>query len=216
MNSLSPAYQRLKARHRSASGFTLIELMVVMAIMLLLMGISVGVTHSWKAQKLTTEARQLSGQLAEVALLAQKDNYPVQVRFYLVPDELGEGSATAMRAIQFARLTGYDPDTRQPIYKLLSEVRYFEDDIVLMDSKDYTSLFAQEPTPAADSDPEIRGEKRPYRSFMFLPNGSTSLPRTPDAVFTLVKENEIKDPATPPPNYRSVLLQPVTGKATMY
>lgn len=208
---------RLLMRKRSGTqGFTLIELMVVMSIMLLLMAVSVGVTHSWKAQKLTTEARQLSGQLAEVALLAQKDNYPVQVRFYLLPNEFGDASSEAMRAVQLARLTGYDPNSRQPIYKFLSEVRFFEDDIILLNSKDYTSLCALEPTPAGDSDPEIKGVKRSYRSFHFLPNGSTDLPRTPDAIFTLVKENEMKQENQPPPNYRSVMLQPVTGKATVY
>ena len=201
---------------RSSQGFTLIELMVVMAIMLMLMGISVGVTHSWKAQKLTAEARQLAGQFSEVALLAQKDNYPVEVRFYMLPDEFGDQSSSAMRALQLVRLKGYDPNTRKPIYVYLSEVRFFEDDIILMDTRNYTSLAALEPTPPGPSDPKVRGEQRSYRSFMFLPNGSTNLPRTPDAVFTLVKQNEMKSKNEPPPNYRSVLLQPVTGKATMY
>jgi uncharacterized protein (TIGR02596 family) len=215
--TLTPSFVSVMMRQRSSTrGFTLIELMVVMSIMLLLMAVSVGVTHSWKAQKLTTEARLLSGQLAEVALLAQKDNYPVQVRFYMLPNEFGDTSSEAMRAVQLARLTGYDPNTRQPIYKFLSEVRFFEDDIILLNSKNYTSLCEKEPTPAGDSDPDIKGEKRPYRSFHFLPNGSTDLPRTPDAVFTLVKENELKSANQPPPNYRSVMLQPVTGKATMY
>jgi uncharacterized protein (TIGR02596 family) len=204
-------------RSSATRGFTMIEIIVVMTIMLILMSVSVGVTNSWKAQKLSTEARQLAAQFAEVALLAQKDNYPVQVRFYLLPDELGDGNPAAMRAIQIARLTGYDADTRKPQYKFLTEVRYFEDDIMLMDSKDYTSLCALEPTPPEDTDPEVRGARRSYRSFLFLPNGSTSLPRTPDAVFTMVKEGEMKgDTSKAPPNYRSVLLQPVTGKATMY
>jgi uncharacterized protein (TIGR02596 family) len=213
-----PSHGKLSSRIRgsTARGFTLIEIMVVMTIMLILMSVSVGVTHSWKAQKLSTEARQLAAQFAEAALLAQKDNYPVEVRFYLLPDELGDGSATAMRAIQVARLTGYDPTTRKPQYKFLTEVRYFEDDVILMDSKDYTSLCSIEPTPPEETDPEVRGARRSYRSFLFLPNGSTSLPRTPDTVFTMVKEGEIKEASKAPPNYRSVLLQPVTGKATVY
>ncbi|MEZ0275123.1 MAG: Verru_Chthon cassette protein D [Roseimicrobium sp.] len=213
--TVSSKHSRAKRRH--ASGFTLIEILVVMTIMMCLMAVSVGVANSWKAQKLSTEARMLSSQFAEVALLAQKDNYPVEVRFYMMPDGEGLGSPTAMRAVQVARLIGYDKETLKPKYRMLTEVRFFEDDIMLVEQAGYTTLHAQEPISPADEDDEIRGEKRPYRSFLFLPNGSTSLPRTPDAVFTLVKETEMsKDGQTLPPNYRSVILQPVTSKATMY
>jgi len=117
---------------------------------------------------------------------------------------------------QVARLTGYDPNTQQPIYKTLTEVRYFEDDIMLMESPNYNSLANLKPSDPVASDPAVRGKQRSYRSFMFLPNGTTTLPRTPDAVFTLVKEHDVKISGTLPDNYRSVTLQPVTAKATMY
>lgn len=202
------------SRHRGA--FTLIEILVVMTIMVLMITLGMGVGSAWKAQKLTSQARLLSSDFSEAALLALKDNYPVQFRFYMLPDELGTGSATAMRAFQVARLTGYDPKTQQPIYMTLTEVRYFEDDIMLMDSANYNSLASQKPTDPVTSDPSVRGKQRSYRSFMFLPNGTTTLPRTPDAVFTLVKERDLKGGGALPDNYRSVTLQPVTGKATMY
>jgi uncharacterized protein (TIGR02596 family) len=216
MTSIYPSSASTCVSYRRMGAFTLIEIMVVVAIMTCLMAVSMGVANSWKAQKLSSEAGLLSSQLAEVALLAQKDNYPVEVRFYMTPDEDGFGSSTVMRAVQIARLTGYDPKTLKPQYRMLSEVRFFEDDIMLVEKPEYTTLCLQEPTIPGDEDAEIRGAKRPYRSFLFLPDGSTSLPRTPDAVFTLVKETEMKDGTTLPPNYRCVVLQPVTGKATSY
>jgi len=196
--------------------FTLIEILVVMTIMVLMITMGLGVGSAWKAQKLTSQARLLSADLSEAVLMAQKDNYPVQFRFYMLPDELGAGSADGMRAFQVARLTGYDPNTQQPIYKTLTEVRYFEDDIMLMESPNYNSLANLKPSDPVASDPAVRGKQRSYRSFMFLPNGTTTLPRTPDAVFTLVKEHDVKISGTLPDNYRSVTLQPVTAKATMY
>jgi uncharacterized protein (TIGR02596 family) len=202
------------ARRRAA--FTLIEILVVMTIMVMMVALGMSVGSAWKAQKLTSQARQLSSDLSEAALLAMKDNYPVQFRFYMLPDDLGTGDATAMRAFQVARLTGYDPNTQQPLYTTLTEVRYFEDDIMLMDSSNFNSLASQKPADPVVGDPTLRGKQRSYRSFMFLPNGTTTLPRTPDSVFTLVKERDVKNSGTLPDNYRSVTLQPVTGKATMY
>jgi uncharacterized protein (TIGR02596 family) len=201
---------------RHARGFTLIELMVVMAVMTMMLTVSLSVSSAWKSQKLNAQARQLSSDFSQAALLAQKDNYPVQFRFYMLQDELGLG-ANAMRAFQMARLTGYDPQSQQPQYTTLSEVRYFEDDIMLMESPSYTSLASSTPSNPVPTDPKVRGIQRPYRSFMFLPNGTTTLPRTPDAVFTLVKEHDLRNGAgNLPDNYRSVTLQPVTGKATTY
>jgi len=201
---------------RPSRGFTLIELMVVVAIMTMMITVSMGVSSSWKAQKLSAQARLLSADLSEAALLAQKDNYPVQFRFYILQDELGLG-ANAMRAFQIARLTGYDPKSQEPQYTTLTEVRLFEDDIMLMESPEFTSLASATPTNPGATDPKVRGQQRSYRSFLFLPNGTTTLPRTPDAVFTLVKERDLKNGASNlPDNYRSVTLQPVTGKATVY
>lgn len=199
------------------AGFTLIELMIVMVIVSLLLILSLNVSSSWKSQKLASQASQLASEFARISLLAQKDNSPVEIRFYLLPDEFGEGSATAPRAYQLAKLTGFD-NTGKAITRMLEGVQYFEDDIILHETALYTSMMTLPPHAPAVDDPMVRGEKRPYISFLFLPNGQTSLPRHPDAVFTLVKESESRHAAAGelPPNYRSVTLQPVTGKATTY
>lgn len=198
-------------------GFTLVEIMVVMIIVSLLLILSLNVSSSWKSQKLASQALQLASEFARVSLLAQKDNYPVEIRFYLLPDEFGGGSATAPRAYQLAKLTGYDTQG-QAITRMLESVQYFEDDIILHETPTYTSMMALPVHTPATDDPIVRGEKRSYVSFLFLPDGRTSLPRHPDAVFTLVKESESQRAATGelPPNFRSVTLQPVTGKATTY
>lgn len=199
-----------------ARGFTLVEIMVVMALIAALMSLSLNVSSAWKAQKLTAQARGLASECAQAALLAQKDNYPVELRLYQAPDESGMGSDTAIRAYQLVRLTGYNPTSSKPIYKNLTEVRFFDDDIMLQPTPAYTSVLNLPlKTPEGD-DIQLRGQTRSYVSFMFLPNGTTTLPRTPDAVFTFVKESEMKDSNSLPDNYRSMTLQPVTTQTVVY
>ncbi|WP_038167895.1 Verru_Chthon cassette protein D [Verrucomicrobium sp. BvORR106] len=199
-----------------ARGFTLIEIMVVMALIGVLMALSLNVSSAWKAQKLTAQARGVASECSQAVLMAQKDNFPVEIRFYQMPDDLGGGSATAFRAFQLVRLTGYNPTDGKAIYKNLTEVKYFEDDIILHETAEYTSIKnLPVQSPPEDAIP-LRGAVRNYVSFMFLPNGTTTLTRTPDAVFTFVKENEMKTPDALPDNYRSMVLQPVTGHTTVY
>gem|GEM_PF-5822488 len=98
----------------------------------------------------------------------------------------------------------------------MTEVRFFEDDIVLHADPKFTSIITETAKPPTSGDPLIKGEQRRYYSFYFLPNGTTSLARTPDSVFTLVKESELPSKTELPPNYRSVVLQPVTSNATVF
>lgn len=200
----------------ASAGFTLIEILVVMTIAIILLALSLQIGSAWEAQKLSTQARQLAAELSQAVLLAQKDNHPVEIRFYRMPDETGNGSGTALRAFQLVRLNGYDPQNGAPIYRLLNEATYFDGDIMLHESPDYTSVMALPVREPDEHSPSLRGARRSYVSFIFLPDGTTTLPRTPDAVFTLVKENEHRDLSELPPNYRSVVLQPVTGKAAVY
>lgn len=198
------------------AGFTLIEIMVVMALMAMLMALSLNVSTAWKAQKLTAQARGLASECSQATLMAQKINFPVEMRFYKMPDDAGTGSAEALRGYQLVQLTGYDPTSGKALYKNLTEVRYFEDDIILHEKPEYTSIMALPVTSAADDAIPLRGEKRNYVSFMFLPNGTTNLARSPDAVFTFVKENELKSADALPDNYRCTVLQPVTGQTSVY
>jgi uncharacterized protein (TIGR02596 family) len=196
--------------------FTLVEIMVVMALIAILMSLSLNVSSAWKAQKLVVQARQVASECSQATLLAQKDNFPVEIRFYQLPDELNTGSGTAVRAYQLVRLTGYSPSDGKPIYKNLTEVKYFEDDIILHEKPEFTSILNLPlQTPATDATP-LRGAPRSYYAFMFLPDGTTTLSRKPDAVFTFVKENELPSPTSLPDNYRSLVLQPVTAQTSVY
>ena len=207
---------RIIQPQQASKGFTLIEIMVVMALIGVLMALSLNVSTAWKAQKLTAQARGVASECAQAILMAQKDNFPVEMRFYQMPDDLGGGSSTAFRAFQLVRLTGYAPADGKALYKNLTEVKYFADDIILHEKAEYTSLKSLPvQSPPEDAMP-LRGAPRNFVAFMFLPNGTTTLPRSPDAVFTFVKENELKSADALPDNYRSMVLQPVTGQTTVY
>jgi uncharacterized protein (TIGR02596 family) len=203
-------------RTRRSSGFTLVEIMVVMALIAVLMALSLNVSNAWKAQKLTAQARGLASECSQATLLAQRNNFPVEIRFYKMPDDMGTGSAEAIRAYQLVQLTGYHPTTSKAIYKNLTEVKYFEDDIMLNENEQYTSIMKLPVTTSPEDAIPLRGAIRNYISFMFLPNGTTTLTRSPDAVFTFVKEQEVKSPDTLPDNYRSMILQPVTCQTSVY
>lgn len=200
---------------RASKAFTLIELLMVVTIILALMGMSFQFGNAWKAGTLAAQARQLSAEFSQATLLAQKDNLPVEFRFYLAPDEFDDGNIKP-RAFQIVRLKGYEPGSLAPIYQHLSDIRFFEDDIILHASAEYTSLMNVSPHPPGPNDPKLRGSSRSYYSFLFLPNGTTSLPRNQQAVFTLVKEGELKTSTSLPPNYRSVVLQPATANSTVF
>ena len=189
---------------------------MVVTILSILLGLSLQFGSAWKAGTLAAQARQLSADFSQASLLAQKDNLPVELRFYMLSDELTEGSNTAPRAFQMVRLKGYDPESQVPIYEHLTDIRFFEDDIILHEAGEYTTIMDLPASSPGPNDPIIRGSTRSYRSFMFLPNGTTSLPRSEEAVFTLVKENELPSSSTLPPNYRSVVLQPITANSTVF
>lgn len=199
------------------SAFTLVEIMVVMALIAVLLSLSLNVSSAWKAQKLVAQARQLASECSQASLLAQKDNYPVEIRFYQLPDELGSGSGTAFRAYNLVKLIGYEPSSGKAIYTNLTEVKYFEDDIMLHENSQYTTVKDLAVQSPPDDAVPLRGQTRSYVSFMFLPDGTTTLNRSPDAVFTFVKESELRGQAsTLPDNYRSMVLQPVTAQTSVY
>ena len=207
-------------RRRTAAGFTLIEIMVVISIMALLLGISANFyAGSMRSQRLATAAQLLASDIDQAVLLAQKENRPVEVRFLrFQPTDLpsmgkdGQLEAAQFRGYQFAVLTGFD-SSKQPQYRVLSEVKHFPTGVSLMPSAEFTSFAGLPVRNAGPNDPQF-GPPYTIVSFQIRPDGTTTLPHSMKPVVTIVEDHNIG--ATLPANYRSVTIAPANGHTRVY
>jgi uncharacterized protein (TIGR02596 family) len=211
----------LVARRHAATGFTLIELMLVVVVMILLLGISGDFfSNTMRSQQLAATARLLAADLDHAVLLAQKENRPVEVRFlrYALPGSLGKTGPEAsmnnqIRAYQFAVLTGFDA-ANKPEYRVLSEVNRFPQGIVAMPGGEYSSLTLLPTRSPGLKDTRI-GPTYTFVAYQINPDGTTTLPHNPRPVITLVEEERLKANKLPP-NYRSVTIDPDNGQTRLY
>jgi uncharacterized protein (TIGR02596 family) len=203
-----------RASRREPAAFTLVELIVVVAIMTLLMTLAgLTVPSSMATQQLGGVARQLTSDLDHAALMAQRDNQPVEVRFYRYaePDGLG---GEEFRAYQVAKLVGWKDDGR-PEVEFVSDVQRFTGGIVIMPDARYSTLTAKTAKEPGAEDMEL-GVEYTYVSYQIRPDGRTNLSRASKTVFTLVHETPSGAPEALPADYRAVVLDPVTGEVTLY
>ena len=204
--------------NRRQAGFTLVELMLVIAVMSVLLGISGNFFSSGlQSQRLAATARLLSADLDHAVLLAQKENQPIEVRFYRfvdqnVPRDKDDPGAPQFRAYQFAILTGFD-SSNQPVYRMLNEITRFPSGVMLMPSAEFNTVASLTARITGANDPQF-GSEYTIASFQIRPDGSTSLPRSPRPVITLVDDQITGEDL--PPNYRSITLDPDNGHTRVY
>lgn len=192
--------------------FTLVETIVVVAIMALMIGVTAGMFSSGlNAQKLAATARTLAGDLKQAALLAAKEGHQVEVRFYRYAPVDAPGTPY-FRAYQFAMLTGFD-HSNKPQYSLLSEVKHFPVGIVLAPGAEYTTLESLPEREKAAGDPDFLPAYS-IVSYQISPAGSTTLPRSPSPVLTLVEERYAG--AKLPANYWSITIDPDNSHTEVY
>ncbi|HWB59858.1 MAG TPA: Verru_Chthon cassette protein D [Chthoniobacteraceae bacterium] len=90
-----------RARALVRRGFTLVELLLVMAVMLVIMGLVVGSFNSFsKAGNLSAGAQNFVDTLNEARQYALAMNRNVEVRFYYLPGPTDGTTATAYRAMR--------------------------------------------------------------------------------------------------------------------
>ncbi|MEZ0277546.1 MAG: Verru_Chthon cassette protein D [Roseimicrobium sp.] len=204
-------------RHRKSGAFTLVEILVVVTIMgLMLAMVGLTVPGSIASQKLAGTARQVAGELDHAAMVAQRDNKPVEVRFYRCT-EAGIGGASEAkeyRAYQVATITGWSADGK-PKVTFTGEPQRLPEGIVFTPNPSHTTLLTKAPLQPGPDDAEI-GEPYEYISYVIRPDGGTTLPRPEKTVLTLVHERQLSAEGTLPADYRSLVVNPYNGQVTLY
>lgn len=215
--SMRHALHRTMAPRQGATrekAFTLVELLVVIAVMALLMAMAgLTVPASMATQQLGGMARQLAADLDHAVLLAQKESVPVEVRFYRYPEKEGLGGEE-YRAYQIAKITGWASDGK-PKLQFTTEAQKLTGGVIMMGDPQYSTLLSKTPVKSGPDDADL-GMAYEYVSYLIRPDGRTNLPRDAKTVFTLVREMPEGSPTDLPADYRSIVLDPVTGSVVLY
>lgn len=193
--------------------FTLVEMLVVVTIVALLLAVSgLGIGNSIRSMELNAAAKNLQATLNHAALLARKENRPIQVRFYKFATP--ESSASHFRAYQLATLQGVKSDGNADM-RLLSEIHPFPPGIVVAPGAPHNTLASLTTVSPASGDVNF-GTAYTFASYEVRPDGLTTLPKPGPGVITLVQETTIPSTGDLPANYRSVVINPFNARAKMY
>lgn len=199
--------------NRSRNAFTLVEMLMVITIAAILLSLAGASFHgSMQSQSLAASARQLGGDLEFAALLARKENRPVDVLFYkFIPgDGLGE---SAFRGYQFGILQGFDQDGA-PQYKFLVEPKRFASGVVIAPTVEHTTLLSLPEKPVTMKGAGVP-ETSTYISYQIRPDGTTTLDPGEKHALTLIGEKEAAGEDLPA-DFRTILINPVTARARVY
>lgn len=196
------------------AAFTLVEILVVVAIISVMLGMTgMGLSHSIASQQLKGAAQSLNATLNYAALLAQKENKSVQLRFYHFENPEAPGTPH-FRAWQIVLLSGINSDGT-PKYRFLTDVTRLPGGIILSFNPLHNTL-ATLPRKASDSSDFQFGSPYTYCSYEVRPDGATTLPSNAAGVVTLLIESQSPDGLSLPSNFRSVTLNPFNSRSRVY
>ena len=200
----------------SCRAFSLIELLVVVALIALLATFAVPAVGSLNRSNAVTRAQQLiEQQLVSARQTALARNRRVEVRFYKFTEPGAIGNAQTFRAVQAFLIDENNKATpvgrmaKLPDSVLLNEVAANSSLLVLADK-----------TWDASNDPQVSlpgvGTSYTAKAFQFRPDGSTGLTATNMWFVTIHSAINGATAATPPSNFATVQVDPVSGAVRSY
>lgn len=208
------------------SGFSLIEMIVVVGIIAIIAVFAVPAASTIiRGSQLTQASQILTDQFNLARQQALTKNRSIEVRFYRFADseqpgeEVDKPETGKFRAIQvFEVLETGTPVPLGKIQRLPNSVVFNDGELsTLIDTTPGGST--QSPRRPTDTDPELPrgvGKNYEYAAFRFLPDGSTNLQPTKNWYTTIHAITDVVEGDTPPPNFFTLQIDPVSGTTKGY
>ena len=202
------------------NGFSLVELLAVMVVMILAASLIVPAAHSiFEGNKLAHAGQLVAGQLETARQSSISRNRSVEVRFFRCANPENPGQSIndhsswkfqAMQVLEVVNASRIVP---------LGKVQSLPAGKIIGSAPKLTSLFdSNKRTLRAGTDliPRV-GAQYEYYAVRFRPDGSTDLAPTDAPWFLTLYDGNKGDPRdTPPPNFITVELDPANGAIKYY
>jgi uncharacterized protein (TIGR02596 family) len=209
-----------RPRFRSGAGFTLVELLVVLAIVAILAAASLpSVNGVMRSYQLETTAQGVVNQLTLARQTARTEGYAVQVRLYELPDsnQSATSSPTVYRAMQ-AFLESAPSASGTVTITPVTKPFIFQTGVVFLNdpSKTSTILGLTGTTASSSSDPVLPNYQSnyAYKIFRFLPSGQTDLPANLTSstyCLSVVQETAPLTSSGLPANFQTIQIDGING-----
>jgi uncharacterized protein (TIGR02596 family) len=194
---------------RRNHGFSMVELIVVLAIIAIVAAMVTLPTNLWRSETITTIANQVTGDLAYARELSIANNQPVEA-WFLRPT--GGTSITGLQIYlidQTGSAAAYGAVRHLPLSLGIDSGSYLSPILVTGNQKTFGGTQVQ---------PTIPGYGTSYQVWYvrFMPDGSTTLQSTQQWYLTLhditLGDNLTKLPA----NYAMISIDPTAGTVNLY
>jgi uncharacterized protein (TIGR02596 family) len=192
-------------RHQQSDkgGFTLVELLTVIAVIAILLAVIASVTGSKGSRVLTKEGQSIGDQIALARQIAMSMNRDIELRFYQYPETASP--ADAKWAIQLWKI-----DTEKgEVNPIGRRIVIAEEVVIINDDLAYSPIFSGLPS-GRDPDPAKGG----WYALKFRPNGrlAASLDNTTNYLTLRLRRDAGKSEF----NYYTLQINRLTGMLSSY
>jgi len=201
----------------SSRGFSLVELLVVIAVISILATLSIGgLNNVARSSKLANAAQRVGDQIALARQLAVSRNLPVEVRFYKLPDfDATTGGPTLWRGMQLFMSDGTATNAA-------SRPVFFPQRVIISSNSAISPLLVTamgaEITPTNNVGAYSTSNVQ-YKSFTIRPNGMLATSNSlvdANNFLTLHQQNDpMGTDGVKPANFITVQVNPITSKVTI-